>query len=99
MSCPNCGSWAVKSDRSLGGRMICGRCGQPLGAGHRIGTLLPLRRRRSRIRRLSRPGRWLWWLGLATLVGSSALLASLGPTQPLPKLRPLLEHRQGARVS
>lgn len=30
MSCPHCGSWAVRSDRSLAGRLVCGRCGQPL---------------------------------------------------------------------
>ena len=31
MACPHCGSWAVRSDRALAGRMVCGRCGQPLG--------------------------------------------------------------------
>jgi hypothetical protein len=31
MACPHCGSWAVKADRSLAGRMVCGRCGRPLG--------------------------------------------------------------------
>lgn len=31
MACPHCGSWAVRSDRALAGRLVCGRCGQPLG--------------------------------------------------------------------
>ena len=30
MACPNCGSWSVRADRSLAGRMVCGRCGSPL---------------------------------------------------------------------
>jgi predicted cupin superfamily sugar epimerase/ribosomal protein S27AE len=33
MACPSCGSWAVKADRSLSGRMVCGRCGRSLGIG------------------------------------------------------------------
>ena len=33
MACPHCGSWSVKADRSLAGRMVCGRCGRPLGGG------------------------------------------------------------------
>jgi hypothetical protein len=33
MACPECGSWAVKADRSLSGRMVCGRCGRGLGIG------------------------------------------------------------------
>jgi len=33
MACPDCGSWAVKADRSLSGRMVCGRCGRVLGIG------------------------------------------------------------------
>ncbi|QEY31028.1 hypothetical protein EVJ50_00910 [Synechococcus sp. RSCCF101] len=35
MSCERCGSWSVKRDRSLGGRMVCGRCGHPLSGGRR----------------------------------------------------------------
>jgi len=31
MACPDCGSWSVKADRSLSGRMVCGSCGRPLG--------------------------------------------------------------------
>lgn len=64
-----------------------------------MGTLLPLRRRRSRGLRLPRPGRRSWWLALAALVGTAALLASFEPSRPLPQLRPLLEQKQGARVS
>jgi len=30
MACPRCGSWSVRADRSLAGRMVCGRCGTPL---------------------------------------------------------------------
>ena len=33
MACPSCGSWSVKADRSLSGRMVCGRCGKTLGIG------------------------------------------------------------------
>lgn len=33
MACPSCGSWSVKADRSLSGRMVCGRCGRGLGIG------------------------------------------------------------------
>jgi len=33
MACPSCGSWSVKADRSLSGRMVCGRCGRSLGIG------------------------------------------------------------------
>ncbi|MCP9858886.1 hypothetical protein KBZ33_07370 [Cyanobium sp. Cruz-8D1] len=33
MGCPKCGSWAVRADRSLAGRMVCARCGEPLGIG------------------------------------------------------------------
>jgi hypothetical protein len=31
MACPNCGSWTVRADRSLAGRLVCARCGQVLG--------------------------------------------------------------------
>jgi hypothetical protein len=44
MACPHCGSWAVKADRSLAGRMVCARCGRPLGRGEDGGarrSLLP----------------------------------------------------------
>ena len=33
MACPDCGSWSVRADRSLSGRLVCGRCGRPLGIG------------------------------------------------------------------
>jgi len=35
MACPRCGSWSVRADRSLAGRLICGRCGNPLAGGSR----------------------------------------------------------------
>ena len=70
MACPNCGSWAVKADRSLAGRMVCARCGQVLGPGQG-----------GRAARGSRAGHnWPAWLALAALVSVSALLA----TQPQP---------------
>lgn len=87
MSCPNCGSWAVKADRSLAGRMICGRCGQPLG-----GQVLPLKPRRSRSGARPggiRSGRWIWWLALGTLLGVSGVLAVLDPVRQTPQPRPL----------
>jgi DNA-directed RNA polymerase subunit RPC12/RpoP len=68
VACPSCGSWAVKADRSLAGRMVCARCGQPLGRRGMAG---------GRPRR--RPRRWHGWLGLGLVLGVSALLASLPP--------------------
>ncbi len=83
MACPNCGSWSVKADRSLGGRLVCGRCGQPLGAGGQ-GS-----RRRQGSRGLGlprlvrwRPGRLLPWLVL--LLGLGAALALLEPAAQPP---------------
>ncbi|MBM5823907.1 MAG: hypothetical protein FJ054_00775 [Cyanobacteria bacterium M_surface_10_m2_119] len=43
MACPHCGSWSVIADRSLAGRMVCRRCGRPLGGGG--SRVRPLRRR------------------------------------------------------
>ena len=66
MACPRCGSWSVRADRSLGGRMVCGRCGTPFQGVKQGGKgLLPLR-----------PGRrsWRWWL-LGLLVAAAALAA------------------------
>jgi hypothetical protein len=76
MACPRCGSWSVRSDRSLAGRMVCGRCGTPLqgvqrGSGRGLLPSLPSR------------GRWRWWL-LALVVGAAALAAvDSGSRQPL----------------
>ncbi|MEB3265695.1 MAG: hypothetical protein VKN13_03670 [Cyanobacteriota bacterium] len=73
MACPSCGSWAVKADRSLAGRMVCGRCGQPLG-----GAVRPLRPRRRRLA-LPRPRGWWWALALLAL---GAVLAAVPPGPP-----------------
>ena len=77
MACPHCGSWSVRADRSLAGRMVCGRCGTPLqgvkrgGTGKRLLPALPSR------------GRWRWWL-LALVVSAAALAAvDSGSRQPL----------------
>jgi hypothetical protein len=75
MACPKCGSWSVRADRALSGRMVCGRCGQPLGIGaqgkgRRVG--------------ISRPRKAGLWLGLAALVLVSALLATLAERAPSP---------------
>jgi len=89
MACPNCGSWSVRSDRSLAGRMVCGRCGSPL-----VGNGAQARRSRSKRRSLKQtipalstfsPG---WW-GLIALLALGAGLAWLEPPQgrqasPLP---------------
>ncbi|MFN9622837.1 MAG: hypothetical protein ACK587_08410 [Cyanobacteriota bacterium] len=87
MACPSCGSWAVKADRSLAGRMVCARCGQALGLGVRTGA----GRRRGRPR-LVLPKRWRLWLGVTGLVGVSALLAAQAPPPvdqlPLPPAQP-----------
>jgi hypothetical protein len=83
MSCPNCGSWAVKADRSLGGRMVCGRCGQILG-----GQVIPLRRnsrRAGRSQRSLRSAGRLWWWLLGLVLGISGVLAALEtPRSPWP---------------
>lgn len=78
MACPTCGSWAVKADRGLGGRMVCARCGQPLGIGAKR-----LARPPARVR-ISRPGRPRLWLGLTALVLVSALLAWQAERNPTP---------------
>ena len=67
MACPHCGSWSVKADRSLAGRLVCGRCARPLGAAP-----APRRQQRSRAKR---PGLSLS-IGLAALVALAALLAA-----------------------
>jgi hypothetical protein len=78
MACPNCGSWAVKADRGLAGRMVCARCGGVLGLGAGV--------RKPRWRSGSRP--WRPWLGLALLLAVSALLASQPQTpEPNPASR------------
>ena len=78
MACQSCGSWAVKADRSLAGRMVCGRCGQPLGLRVMAGGRL----RRGGGRRLWLPRlerRWYGWLGVGLVLGVAALLAGLPP--------------------
>ncbi len=82
MACPHCGSWSVKADRSLAGRLVCGRCGLPLGAGQR-----PVRPRRRSSRRS--PARALGQ-GLLALLALSALLAAwdLQRTRSLPRQTP-----------
>jgi len=62
--------------------MVCGRCGEPLGA-----KVVSLRRagRRRRWPQTDQSPR-LWWLGLMTLLGLSGILAALQldalPRQP-----------------
>lgn len=96
MACPNCGSWAVKADRSLAGRMVCARCGQVLGQGAKPSALGGgARRLRGGLRRFRWRWPWRGWLGLALLVAVSALLASQAPRRspgpdalPIPRGRP-----------
>ncbi|MFO8237978.1 MAG: hypothetical protein R6U00_06950 [Prochlorococcaceae cyanobacterium] len=82
MACPHCGSWSVKSDRSLAGRLVCGRCGKPLGPG-------AARRARSSGPRGSRGpsgpsgfGRRSPWPWLAALLAISAALAWMAESPP-----------------
>ncbi len=88
MACPSCGSWAVKADRALAGRMVCARCGHVLG----LGVAASVTSRRSRHPTLALPKRWRFWLGLTGLVGVSAVLAAQSPPSdrlgPLPKTLP-----------
>jgi hypothetical protein len=87
MGCPSCGSWAVKADRGLAGRMVCARCGHPLGLAASV--------RSKRTRQpwgLALPRRWRVWLALAGLVGMSAALAARAPT---PSLREVPQVEEG----
>ncbi|MEB3321368.1 MAG: hypothetical protein VKI81_00930 [Synechococcaceae cyanobacterium] len=77
MACPNCGSWAVRADRSLSGRMVCARCGAPLGIG--AGRLRTPRRAGAAGRARNRRG---LWLGLAALVAVAAILAARSERKP-----------------
>ena len=75
MACPRCGSWSVRADRSLAGRMVCGRCGTPLQGVARSS--------KQALRLASRRGRWVWWL-LGLLVVAAGLAAlDPGSRQPL----------------
>jgi hypothetical protein len=73
MACPDCGSWTVKADRGLSGRLVCGRCGKPLGIG--------AARRRGRRFVFTSPwrggGRLPAWLALVGLLGAGILLTAL----------------------
>ena len=92
MACPNCGSWAMKADRSLAGRMVCARCGQPLALRALAGG--NIRRGRPWLS-LPRPHRhWRNWLGVALVVGIAALLASQPPRQT-PEAQPQPPSRSG----
>lgn len=86
MACPNCGSWTVRADRSLAGRMVCGRCETPLNGG----KVLPSRFRLP------------WRLLALAVVVAAAALATLepakrkprhlnGPAHHLPTLPPVLK--------
>jgi hypothetical protein len=77
MACPKCGSWAVRADRSLSGRMVCARCGHPLG--QRLAE--QIRRSSSGRGRGWRQRRWLLWSGLTALVALSAVLAAKPPVE------------------
>jgi hypothetical protein len=73
MACPDCGSWTVKADRGLSGRLVCGRCGRPLGIG-------ASRRRRGRFF-FTPPwrggARLPPWLALVGLLCAGTLLTAL----------------------
>lgn len=79
MACPHCGSWSVKADRSLAGRLVCGRCGKPLepGATRRARSFRPLGSRRS-----SGSGHRSPWPWLAALLAASAGLAWMAESSP-----------------
>jgi hypothetical protein len=83
MGCPRCGSWSVKADRSLAGRMVCGRCGAPLEGVRAAGRGRSLRPPRLR---------WGWWvLGLVLLSGALAAW----PPRPMQNQREAPTFMQG----
>lgn len=82
VSCPKCGSWSVRRDRSLAGRMVCGRCGTPLGESAARAAQRGPGQRQPRGPRL--PQGLPFWAWLLALVGLSALLAALPTRSPLP---------------
>jgi len=81
MACPNCGSWSVRADRSLGGRMVCGRCGSPIGGSAAQGrrSWFQSRGRKQPIPALSKLAAG-WW-GLIALGALGAGLAWLEPNR------------------
>ncbi|MCT0248904.1 transcriptional regulator [Synechococcus sp. CS-205] len=89
MSCPRCGSWEVRRDRSLAGRMVCGRCSLPLGPGASPGTGGS---RRLNLLQGGRGQRRHWLLPMALLLGLGALLAWLSE-QPQPSRAPYGQER------
>jgi hypothetical protein len=100
MACPNCGSWAVKADRSLAGRMVCARCGEPLGIGRARRLARGTRRGGlGRGRVLTLPRRWRLWLTLGALVTVSALLATVPERSPRPLERRGFDATRGALLS
>lgn len=77
MACPHCGSWAIRADRSLAGRLVCGRCGEPLGLrAARSARQHRLHHRLGGFEGLA-PGAWPRWLLLSALVSLAAGLAVL----------------------
>lgn len=83
MACPRCGSWSVRADRSLAGRLICGRCGNPLVGASRQ-SMRTVRGRSGSHRVLG--------LALALLV-VSAVLAALDPGSHQPSAPDGAGHR------
>lgn len=72
--------------------MVCGRCGEPLGA-----KVIPLRRPRRRQRWLpAGQGPRLWWLALMALIGISGVLAALQMVEE-PQRSPPWERRGPGR--
>ena len=88
MACPQCGSWSVKADRSLAGRMVCGRCGTPLQGVQRQGGRSASRRPalfRPRVSWAAGRGSWRWWL--LGLLAAGAALAAIAPDGQSPLQR------------
>ena len=69
MACSQCGSWTIRADRSLAGRMVCGRCGTPIKSAGSLRT-----RRRSP-----------WRLVTLAVVATAAALATLEPANRQPQ--------------
>jgi hypothetical protein len=81
MACPHCGSHELRADRSLAGRLVCGRCGRPhtsRAPRHRPRSGRPNRSRR----------RWNLLLGLVVAIAALVALRQAANLRSWPGPQP-----------